>query len=138
MPIPEESPTGFHALYWTRSDFEDGRPGRRRPILGWDESGEPLTVDEHGKRVAASSLPDFHSVVQRPRILAALPGAGWGVAWNVSPEGDQTAIAPVISWVVYSDGAVLPVADVIGGGHLQPLDLTDGDLRLIPPIDSAG
>ncbi|MDJ0461582.1 hypothetical protein [Streptomyces sp. H27-C3] len=128
-----ESPTGFHALYWTHDDFMASKPAFKTPVVDWDEEGEPRVLDDHGRRVIAASLPDFHSVTQTLRIVAALPGGGWSVVWRMLPEDDQEIGAPVISWVVYSNGELRPVADVIGGGHLQPLDLTDGDIKLIPP-----
>lgn len=133
MPIPNESPTGFHALYWTQADFMENKPARKTPVIDWDEEGNPRVLLDSGQLVPADSLPDFHSVTQTVRVVAALPGGGWSIAWRMLPEGDQEIGAPVISWIVYSNGELRPVADVIGGGHLQPLDVTEGDIKLIPP-----
>lgn len=139
MSAAQGSTTGYEALYWTEAEFLAKKPARKSPVVGWDESGAPLIVVREGRRVAAASLPNFHSVRLAPHIVAALPGDGWRVSWHVAPEDARPVVEPVIAWLVYSDGSTRPVADVIGGGHLPPLDLTDGDIKLIPPArDKAG
>lgn len=132
MPNYTNSPTGLMALYWSREDFEAGKAGRRRPVVGWDETGRPLTIDNKGQRVAAESLPDFHSVSQAASpIVGVLPGDGWRVAWKGAPDERSE---PVIGWAVDATGRTMPIANLIGAGVLIPFDLEAGDdVRLIPP-----
>ncbi|MER5211955.1 hypothetical protein ABT063_15580 [Streptomyces sp. NPDC002838] len=137
MLVPEPSPTGFHAHYWTQADFLAGKPSRHSPIVGWDDLGNPLTIDNRGRRVRAEDLPDFHSVRESPRIVAALPGNGWRVIWQPVPEA-LPSVAFVIAWAVYSDGRIRPIANILGEQYMQPLDLSDGDIRLVPPAKDAG
>ncbi|MGW4974683.1 hypothetical protein [Streptomyces mirabilis] len=137
MLIPEPSSTGFHAHYWTQEDFLAGKPSRQRPIVGWDDLGNALTLDNRGKRVRAEDLPDFHSVRQTPHVVSSLPGNGWRVIWQPIPEAEPT-VAFVIAWTLYSDGEIRPIANVLGEQYMQPFDLGEGDVRLVPPAKDAG
>ena len=137
MLIPDQSPTGFHAHYWTEADLLADKPSRHSPIVGWDDLGNPLTLDSRGKRVRADDFPDFHSVRQTPHIVAALPGNGWRVVWQPIPEA-VPVVAFVIAWNVYSDGEIRPMANIQGEQYMQPLDLGEDDIRLIPPAKDAG
>lgn len=138
MLAPDASPTGFHAHYWTHADFLAGKPSRQSPIVGWDDLGNPLTLDSRGKRIRAEDLPDFHSVRQTPHVVAGLPGNGWRVVWQPIPEA-LPVVAFVIAWTVYSDGEIRPIANILGEQYMQPLDLGEGDIRLVPPAkDAAG
>lgn len=138
MITPTASSTGFHAHYWTEADLIAGKPSRSSPIVGWDELGNPLTLDARGKRVRAEDLPDFHSVRQTPHVVSSLPGNGWRVIWQPIPEAAPT-VAFVIAWTVYSDGEIRPIANILGEQYMQPIDLSEGDVRLVPPArDAAG
>lgn len=136
MRITEPSPTGFQARYWTEADFLAGKPSRHSPIVGWDDLGHALTLDTKGRRVRAEDLPDFHSVRQEPRLVAALPGNGWQIIWQPTPE--MTPVVKfVVAWAVYSDGGVRPIANILGEEYLEPLGLGDGDIRIVPPAQDA-
>lgn len=138
MLIPNPSPTGFYARYWTEDEFLGNKPSRRRPVVGWDDLGNPLTLGDKGKRVRAEDLPDFHSVAQEPHLVTALPGDGWRVIWQPVPD-TKPVVASVVSWAVYSDGSIRPIANILGEQYMQPLDLSDGDLEIVPPArDAAG
>jgi hypothetical protein len=118
-----QSPTGWLAFF---------KPYRVEPVVGWDENGVALVVDTTtGRRATIHDLDghDFEALdtVDDP-IVAALPAAGWTLAWS-----DGTT-EPVVGFAVQNDGYALPLV-TNAGGYALPYTACEGEPipKLVPP-----
>jgi hypothetical protein len=116
----------FSELGWVA--HYDSRETRVRKVVGWDDDGLALVVDEGaGSRRPAARIPGSSHLERVPRVAAAVPTApGWLWRWNDAPA--ETYDAEVAVWLVTDEGRVYPVC-----GSNDPFLVADDDGELMSP-----
>lgn len=102
-----------------------------RPIVAWNNDGEPLVVGDQGL-VTAWSLAGYNSVSETPAPVpvTAVPGGGWLI--DCVDDDGNTWTDAIVAWVVHSDGSLVPLGT---DQHGVTGDATEGlaDYRLYHP-----
>jgi hypothetical protein len=93
-----------------------------RPIIAWDDNGEPLVVsDTSGRLMPARNVAGFAGVIEDPdpQLVAVVPAGGWQ-AEHTATDG-TVAVTPLAAWGLRSDGTLVAL-DVDGIGHVEALE----------------
>ncbi|MFC9268972.1 hypothetical protein ACFTXJ_14515 [Streptomyces zhihengii] len=115
---------------------EDGRTWySSRPVIGWNEDGEPLVVeDSHGHLVRAAYAGKLEHVEKsHGPVVGTLPPGGWQVVYE---EGDKPRVDPLLGWLVRADGTVEPADMSVDAVSLNPTRASNF-IRLLSPDEEA-
>ncbi|MFG2824898.1 hypothetical protein ACGFX4_36395 [Kitasatospora sp. NPDC048365] len=127
------SPSGWVAVFQNEQEKDANQPGRKQPVVRWDDSGDALVVNEHiGVLEPARHRSDFLKLLEVDSpVVAALPGMGWRA---VIPRdgGGPDVVADVLGWVVRADGFATPLVVDVELMSADRVDTTHG-ARLVPP-----
>jgi hypothetical protein len=87
---------------------------RSRPVAGWDDQGNALTLDRGaGRLVKANEQPGFVAVRESAGYADAIPAPpGWTVRW--CRDGADDIVDPVVGFIEdpHVDGGVPLIADL--------------------------
>ncbi|WP_051722500.1 hypothetical protein [Streptomyces albus] len=106
-----------------------------KAVVGWDDDGTPLVVDEKTGRLRdASSWRNYAGVHEgEPAVIAALPGNGWRAEYR-NDDGSVHS-SPIVAWLVYDDGSVKP-ADTDGDAYVDFPTTVSNFTRIYHPTET--
>jgi len=107
------APDGYWAFYRSGSNGTL----RRHRIVGWDDDGDALIVDQHGRRRPALQYREsdgdrFVEIVAKPTTtVAAVPG--WAIEFTPLESDAPSWASPVVAWILATEGHALHAAVVV-------------------------
>jgi hypothetical protein len=105
-----------------------------KPVVAWDDHGNPLVVDEKTGRLRDASAWRNYVGVQEadPVVVGAVPGGEWRVEYR-NDDGTVHS-SPIVAWLVYDDGSVKPT-DSDGTGYVDDPTTVGNFTRIYHPSE---